>query len=55
MCEQLGMSRTDRLEFAEFFLNIDIESYQNLTYTQASRILDGLRGAVLIAEQALSK
>lgn len=48
LAKELGLSRCDRLDLAEFLLRRDITSWRQLDDGQIGRLLDALEGAQLV-------
>lgn len=56
MCKAFSLDRDDRLGLAQTILRRDnITSYNDLTIDEVARMLDGLEGAVLIAQICLNR
>lgn len=51
VAQQIGLSRNDRLELAEYILRRDVRSWKDLDDIQISRLLDAMEGFELITEQ----
>lgn len=49
LARTLGLSRDDRMDFAQMLLWRDISSWNELTGEQIDRLLDALEGYVLVA------
>lgn len=47
--DEYGLSRDERIEFAEYLLRRDITSWNQLTDVQVCRLLDAFEGAELLA------
>lgn len=49
-CGELGLTRDERLHYAEYMLRRDVSSFSDLDESQVLRLLDGIDGFELIVE-----
>lgn len=49
LADELGLSRSDRIELAQTLLWRDLDTWQHLTDEQVSRLLDALEGFILVS------
>lgn len=55
LADEVGLSRDDRIELAQYLLRRDITSWKQLDEAQVCRLLDALEGHQLISELAAQR
>jgi hypothetical protein len=50
ICDEIGLSRSERIEFSQYLLRRDITTWKTLSDAQVGRLLDGLEGFQLVSE-----